>query len=151
MLERQPAVEQPCGVCKTPLATAVLDDGFKVRYCERCRGILLPRTHFAEVVQKRRWWATAPPAHPVPIEPRELERSIKCPGCATRMSTHPYTAPAMWNSTHAVNVSSSGSTFASSHRSRTRPGRIGGAEGDTCSESPSPSPDHPVATVWQHA
>ena len=49
-----------------PLATAVLDDGFSARYCERCRGVLLPRQHFAEVVQKRRWWARTPPASPVP-------------------------------------------------------------------------------------
>ena len=93
VLEREPAVVQRCGVCMKPLATAVLDDGFSARYCERCRGVLLPRAHFAEVVQKRRWWARTPPAAPVPLDQRELERSIKCPGCARLMSTHPYYGP----------------------------------------------------------
>ena len=93
VLERRPAVEQRCGVCKVPLATAVLDDGFSARYCEKCRGVLLPRAHFAEVVQKRRWWARTPPAHPVPLDSRELDRSIKCPGCSSLMSTHPYYGP----------------------------------------------------------
>lgn len=93
VLEREPSVEQRCGVCKVALATAVLDDGFSARYCERCRGVLLPRQHFAEVVEKRRWWARTPPAPPVPLDQRELARTIKCPGCAHPMLTHPYYGP----------------------------------------------------------
>jgi len=93
VLEREPTVEQRCGVCRVPLATAVLDDGFSARYCERCRGVLLPRQHFAEVVQTRRWWARTPPALPVALDQRELARTIKCPGCARPMLTHPYYGP----------------------------------------------------------
>ena len=93
VLERSPAVEQRCGVCRASLATAVLDDGYSARYCERCRGVLLPRAQFAEAVQKRRWWARTPPAPPVALDRRELERSIKCPGCSQAMATHPYYGP----------------------------------------------------------
>jgi Zn-finger nucleic acid-binding protein len=93
VLEREPTVEQRCGVCRVPLATAVLDGGFSARYCERCRGVLLPRQHFAEVVQTRRWWARTPPASPVPLDQRELARTIRCPECASPMLTHPYYGP----------------------------------------------------------
>lgn len=84
--------QSPCGVCKLPLATAVLDDG-DAEYCERCRGVLLPRAHFAELVERRRAWASTPPVVPSVIDHRELERSIQCPGCSANMSTHPYYGP----------------------------------------------------------
>jgi Zn-finger nucleic acid-binding protein len=85
--------QNKCGVCKLPLATAVLDDGFDAEYCERCRGVLLPRAHFAEIVERRRAWAATPPVAPAAIDRRQLERTIQCPGCSGDMVTHPYYGP----------------------------------------------------------
>jgi Zn-finger nucleic acid-binding protein len=83
----------PCGICKRPLATAVLDDRFEARYCESCRGVLLGRARFVEIIDARRAVATTPAVPAAPIDPRELERSIRCPGCSSTMSTHPYYGP----------------------------------------------------------
>lgn len=83
----------PCPVCEHPLAHAMLDESFQVRYCGNCRGALLPRTSFAAVVQKRRAWASDQPAAPVPIDRGELERQVSCPACTKRMETHPYYGP----------------------------------------------------------
>jgi Zn-finger nucleic acid-binding protein len=92
VIERDPG-GAACGICKRPLATAVLDDRFEARYCETCRGVLLPRARFVELIDARRAGATKPAVAPAPIEPRELQRSIQCPKCTRDMSTHPYYGP----------------------------------------------------------
>jgi Zn-finger nucleic acid-binding protein len=91
VLQRDAA--RACGVCKRPLAAAELYDQFAVRYCERCRGVLVSRRDFAEIIETRRAWASTPPVAPSPIEPREIQRAIACPECSTTMSTHPYYGP----------------------------------------------------------
>ena len=82
-----------CAVCGTALASALLDESHPVRYCRNCRGVLLARTSFAAVVQKRRAWATDPPGPPVPLDRAHLERKTSCPVCHRRMETHPYFGP----------------------------------------------------------
>lgn len=82
-----------CVVCGKPLAAALLDGAHQVRYCGNCRGVLMARTAFAAVVGKRRAWATDPPGPPVPFNPADLERKIRCPACKERMATHPYYGP----------------------------------------------------------
>ena len=62
----------PCPACAHPLAQAMLDESFYVRYCGNCRGALMPRPSFATVVQKRRAWAADQPAPPVPLHRTEL-------------------------------------------------------------------------------
>lgn len=84
---------QRCPVCAIKLSKAVLDGRHGVMYCEACRGILMPRQRFAHVVQERRAWASGAPDEPTPIDPGEFERDVFCPGCAARMSTHPYFGP----------------------------------------------------------
>ena len=88
-----PAQAMACARCGGSLATALLDDNHPVQCCNGCRGVLLPRTSFAHVVQARRTWATGQPVPPLPLDPRELERVVSCPRCAARMSTHPYYGP----------------------------------------------------------
>jgi Zn-finger nucleic acid-binding protein len=83
----------PCPACEHPLAHAMLDESFHVRYCRNCRGALMKRTSFAAVVEKRRAWASDQPAPPVPLNRGELERKASCPACSTRMETHPYYGP----------------------------------------------------------
>jgi Zn-finger nucleic acid-binding protein len=85
--------QRQCGVCKQSLATAVLHDDVDAEYCERCRGVLLARTHFAELVERRRAWASTPPVVPTPVDRRQLARSLQCPGCSASMTTHPYYGP----------------------------------------------------------
>src|SRR5690349_20909345 len=49
ILERpMPAPE--CPLCRAPLVKALLDDAYSVEHCERCRGILLARSKFAEAI-----------------------------------------------------------------------------------------------------
>jgi Zn-finger nucleic acid-binding protein len=85
--------ELGCAVCEQMLATAILDETHPVQYCRKCRGVFLPRAAFAAVVQKRRAWASEPPAPPVPLDRRELDRRVICPSCRNRMDTHPYYGP----------------------------------------------------------
>jgi Zn-finger nucleic acid-binding protein len=82
-----------CPVCAKRLATAILDDAHPVQYCRNCRGVLLPRRAFAEVVHARRAWATAAPAPPVPLKRAQLQRRVNCPNCHVLMMVHPYYGP----------------------------------------------------------
>lgn len=88
-----PAHALACPVCAGKLATAVLDQAHSVKYCGGCRGVLVPRPHFAEVVQMRRAWAAGQPIPPLPLDRRELERALTCPSCSAKMATHPYHGP----------------------------------------------------------
>ena len=83
----------PCPVCRTKLASAVLDDAHAVHYCTACRGVLLTRGAFADVVHNRRAWAPDPPGPPVPLRKDELTRAVVCPKCSRRFETHPYYGP----------------------------------------------------------
>jgi Zn-finger nucleic acid-binding protein len=82
-----------CPICDKALASAMLDETHAVRYCRNCRGVLIPRRGFAGVVQHRRAWATGTPGPPVPINPDDLQRKVRCPVCKTPMMTHPYYGP----------------------------------------------------------
>jgi Zn-finger nucleic acid-binding protein len=82
-----------CVVCDKPLSTAMLDETHSIKYCRNCRGLLIARRDFAGVVQKRRSWATDTPAPPVPLDPKELDRKVRCPACKAAMATHPYFGP----------------------------------------------------------
>ena len=91
VLERKGS--EPCPLCATPLAKSLLDDEHVVRHCERCGGVLVERASFARVVTRRRAEASGPPAPPVPLDRRELERRLDCPSCRGRMNVHPYYGP----------------------------------------------------------
>ena len=82
-----------CAVCSGPLAESLLDRAHSVEYCERCRGVLMARRTFAEVITRRRAWATGPPTPAIPLDRVELERVINCPACHARMEVHPYFGP----------------------------------------------------------
>jgi Zn-finger nucleic acid-binding protein len=88
-----PSQAHKCPECRKLLSPATLDDHSRVLYCTNCRGVLLPRSVFATVVQTRRAWTTAPPAAPLPLERAALERKALCPACSREMTTHPYHGP----------------------------------------------------------
>jgi Zn-finger nucleic acid-binding protein len=89
--ESQPPV--PCPACRKPLSSALVDGLFPVHHCGNCRGLLIPRGKFIDIVRMRRAWATTPPSAPVPIDPKDLQREVRCPVCSARMETHPYYGP----------------------------------------------------------
>jgi Zn-finger nucleic acid-binding protein len=82
-----------CPRCAAPLVTSLLDDQHVVHHCERCRGLLAPRSDFGATVTRRRARESGPPGAPVPIDPRELSRQVTCPACRARMDVHPYYGP----------------------------------------------------------
>ena len=92
VLER-PAAARECPLCRSPLAKSLLDEAYVVEHCERCRGLLVARTLFAEAVSRRRARESGPPAPPRPLDQRELTRTVECPSCGGRMDVHPYYGP----------------------------------------------------------
>jgi Zn-finger nucleic acid-binding protein len=92
VLER-PAAARACPLCRAPLATSLLDDEYIIEHCERCRGLLLARAVFGEAISRRRARESGPPAPPVPVDRRELNRVVTCPACGLGMDVHPYYGP----------------------------------------------------------
>ena len=85
--------ERACSICKGALARALFDEAHAVEYCERCRGVLMSRGSFADIVTRRRAWASSVPVEPLPMDRIELERRVRCPSCQGPMETHPYFGP----------------------------------------------------------
>lgn len=81
-----------CPTCRERLVEATLD-GFAVRACGSCSGILTSHDGFGKVVKHRRVTCDEPRRTPTPIDPREFERTLACPSCARRMEVHPYYGP----------------------------------------------------------
>jgi Zn-finger nucleic acid-binding protein len=81
-----------CSACSNPLVHALLDE-CQVEYCETCRGLLVPRRDFAEIVRRRRAWAQSQSVTPEHADAAELRRKINCPKCGGRMATDWYYGP----------------------------------------------------------
>jgi Zn-finger nucleic acid-binding protein len=82
----------PCPVCGPPLVLALLDQQ-QVEYCTTCRGMLVPREGFAEIVHRRRSWPEGPPVIPIPPDPREFRRQLTCPRCRDPLTVDRYYGP----------------------------------------------------------
>jgi Zn-finger nucleic acid-binding protein len=82
-----------CPACTKTLALAALDEAHSVQYCRNCRGVLMTRGTFADVVRLRRAWATGTPTSPVRPREEEFRRRITCPTCSRELATHPYYGP----------------------------------------------------------
>ena len=85
--------DAPCPVCSATLAKALLDNAHPIRYCEQCRGVLLQRGAFVDVINTRRAFAQGSAAPPGPLDARELTRIVACPQCRQKMDVHPYYGP----------------------------------------------------------
>lgn len=81
-----------CPVCHGQLLNASVD-GLKGLHCDRCKGLLIDRASFREVVDYRRMRAKGPPDPPRPLNRGLLERQVRCPLCDRIMNTHPYYGP----------------------------------------------------------
>ncbi|SPE26995.1 conserved hypothetical protein [Candidatus Sulfopaludibacter sp. SbA3] len=85
------AAEQACPVCAVPLMHAIVARE-RIRYCPRCRGMLIPMARFLPLVEELK--AGMPEcAAPQAPDRGELDRHIDCPQCHQRMDTHFYGGP----------------------------------------------------------
>jgi Zn-finger nucleic acid-binding protein len=81
-----------CPVCEVAMALAMME-GYQVHHCERCRGLLISRAWFAEIVRRRRAWAESAPVTPIPPDKNALRRTITCPTCRRAMVVDRYYGP----------------------------------------------------------
>lgn len=84
------AAAEACPICAIPLMHAILARE-RIRYCTRCRGMLVPMASFLAIVGELK--AGAPDGVPRAPDPDELKRHIDCPQCHQRMDTHYYGGP----------------------------------------------------------
>jgi Zn-finger nucleic acid-binding protein len=88
--ETTPAVENPeCPLCALPLFDAAVD-GQRILYCRRCRGMLIPMDIFAPLIEDLRSRIEGHAELVHALDPKELERHIRCPRCRRDMETHVY-------------------------------------------------------------
>jgi Zn-finger nucleic acid-binding protein len=85
------ASEEPCPVCGIPLMHAALAK-VRMRYCTRCRGMLIPMGTFMALVEELREGDPGTLIASTP-DPHDLQRKINCPHCHRRMDTHFYNGP----------------------------------------------------------
>ena len=81
-----------CSSCDVPFVRGMVDD-YVVQYCEKCRGLLLERRDFAELVRRRRAWAQNQSVTPAHTDGAALRRKMNCPKCGKRMTTDWYYGP----------------------------------------------------------
>ena len=74
------------------MAHALLHDE-PMQICLRCRGMLLPRRAFADLVHAQRTWAQNPPRVAPALDPRALDRRLSCPVCESPFMTYTYGGP----------------------------------------------------------
>jgi Zn-finger nucleic acid-binding protein len=84
--------EYHCPLCQEQLAHANVEKS-PLHYCPRCRGFLIKRVVFYNLVRELRFQAKANPAPPVPYDPGQLQRQVNCPICQRKMETYPYAGP----------------------------------------------------------
>jgi Zn-finger nucleic acid-binding protein len=84
------AVSQSCPVCGIPLVHAAFG-GQRIRYCTRCRGMLIAMDTFVEMLRDLRDGEHS--EFPHPLDREDLKRHIFCPQCGHPMDTHPYCGP----------------------------------------------------------
>ncbi len=81
-----------CPLCFEGLSHARLDN-WALQYCASCHGLLVDGEHLADIIVYCRSDGSEPPRSPDPIDPCDLVREIRCPSCASTMSTHEYYGP----------------------------------------------------------
>jgi Zn-finger nucleic acid-binding protein len=81
-----------CPTCHEPLTKAKIEF-YPAYHCDKCRGILMNRYMFGEMVKYVRARAKGPADRPHPLNRGELKRQIACPSCGQPMETHPYYGP----------------------------------------------------------
>lgn len=85
------ASDEACPICAIPLMQAALAK-IRIRYCTRCRGMLIPMGVFLALVEELRAGEQGMLIAPTP-DAHDLQRKINCPHCHQRMETHFYNGP----------------------------------------------------------
>lgn len=83
--------EEMCPVCAIQLKEAALDQ-VRLRYCERCRGMLISMDSFAALVDAVRA-GTQGAVITAKADLDELKRKLTCPHCHRSMDSHFYAGP----------------------------------------------------------
>lgn len=83
--------DEACPVCAVPLMHAALAK-IRIRYCTRCRGMLIPMGVFLALVEELRAGETGSLIAATP-DRHDLQRKINCPHCHLHMETHFYNGP----------------------------------------------------------
>ena len=81
-----------CPKCAHPMELAQAEE-FLIIICQACEGLLIQSEVLALLVAQRRSKYKGPDSIPSPLDRRDLERRIACPGCGTVMDVHPYHGP----------------------------------------------------------
>ena len=81
-----------CPTCRIGLVDASFL-GARLKYCTRCRGMLIDMDIFAALVQTLRRNNDGGGVIPQPPDRSELERHLSCPHCHQTMETHFYAGP----------------------------------------------------------
>ena len=82
--------DEPCPVCQVALMEATLERA-EIRYCARCRGMLIPMESFTPLIDALREKNPARVDIP-PLDPAEMSRKITCPHCHKAMIVDLYPA-----------------------------------------------------------
>lgn len=82
---------EDCPICAVPLMHAALAK-IRIRYCTKCRGMLIPMEVFLALVDELRENEQGTLIAPTP-DAHDLQRKINCPHCHQRMDTHFYNGP----------------------------------------------------------
>jgi Zn-finger nucleic acid-binding protein len=82
---------EECPVCDLPLKHAAMAK-IRIRYCTKCRGMLVPMGVFLAMVQELRAGDPGTLIAPTP-DRHDLQRRIGCPHCHRQMETHFYNGP----------------------------------------------------------
>jgi Zn-finger nucleic acid-binding protein len=81
-----------CPVCEKRLTPGVIERQ-RVYYCTTCRGVLTTNGSFGAIVKGRRAKYAGLDVFPVPFQPEELRRALRCPKCGGALDAHPYYGP----------------------------------------------------------
>lgn len=84
--------DHDCPHCGQRLNKALMDES-SVEHCSACHGVLLRGDLFAHIVENRRRDYQGAEERPAPLSQTQLEMQRDCPGCRSRMETHPYYGP----------------------------------------------------------
>lgn len=89
VIDESPA--EPCPLCNVSLMHASLA-GVALRYCTRCRGLLIPMDAFEPLLAAMEA-QPGPPQITAAADPSQLDRRLACPHCHQPMDTHFYAGP----------------------------------------------------------
>ena len=78
-----------CPVCSLALVDATAA-GSRLLYCKHCHGMLISMDVFPAVIQDLKSKRENSAYVAQPIDPRDLDRRIRCPQCGLEMDTHVY-------------------------------------------------------------